>query len=485
MGRKSLKINAILNGVKTILGIIFPLITLPYVTRILQVENLGKINFSYSIVNYFILLAGLGISTYATREGAKLSDNKNQLNDFANEIFTLNLLSTFISYILLIILINLFREFENYKNLIAIQSICILGGTIGVNWIYQIYEDYYYITIRTLFFQILSLILLFTLVKSTEDYIRYAWISVISNVGGNIFNIIYSKKYLNLRIVKKININKHLIPILIIFASNIAVIIYVNSDSTMIGLLCGDKGDYYLGLYSTSVKVYSILKTLVSALTIVALPRLCNYIYNKKIVEYRNNVNKIFYYLLLFLVPTVIGLNVVAKPIIYIIGGEYYLPATTSLHILSFSLVFSVIATFYTNAVLLPFNMEKEVLKATTISAVINLILNLFFIPKFNQNGAALTTLLSEMMVCFILCKQIKSKIEIEIRKNSIISILVGSMSIIIIYKVVNLLKISIVFQGLITITLSIIAYFIIVGLMGNKEFLDILKGIKNISLFK
>lgn len=475
MSKKSLKINMILNGSKTVLGIIFPLITLPYVNRILQVENLGKVNFSYSIVNYFILLSGLGISTYAIREGGKLKNNKEEVDKFVNQMFTINILSTVLSYSILFIFIICSNRLYDYRQLIIIQSFSIIGSTIGVNWIYQIYEDYLYITIRTIAVQIISLVLLFMLVKSNNDYVKYAWISVVANVGANIFNFLYVKKYHNIKITSNIKLKKHLIPILIIFASNIAVTIYVNSDSTMIGYLCGINGDYYLGLYSTSVKVYTILKTLISALILVALPRLSFYIANKKEYEYTKTSTKIFNSMFVFLAPIVLGINIMCNNIIYILGGESYLPATTSLHILSISLIFSILAIYFTNVVLIPFNMERIVLKATIISAIINIILNLVLIPKYNHNGAAISTLISEGVVCFIEWIYVKDRIRIKLNINGLCNILISSLTIIFIYFIITTMNFGVFTECIIIFILSVISYFTTMILLKDEETISLL----------
>ena len=109
MINKSLKINGILNGIRIISTMIFPIVTFPYVSRILQVENLGKVNFAISIISYFLLIATLGISNYAIREGARLRDTKS-INDFASEVFSINVISTLISYIFLIFLLILIPQ---------------------------------------------------------------------------------------------------------------------------------------------------------------------------------------------------------------------------------------------------------------------------------------------------------------------------------------------------------------------------------------
>ena len=189
--KKSLSLNALLNTVKTILGIIFPLITFPYISRVLGVENVGKVNFSSSVVSYFTLIAAFGVSTYAIREGAKIRDNKKEFIDFANQVFTINVLTTVLAYFLLGILIIYSAKIRNYTGLIIILSTAIVFVTIGADWLNTIYEDFGYITVRTLAFQIISLVLMFAFVKESGDYYKYAVITVISSAGGNLCNFFY------------------------------------------------------------------------------------------------------------------------------------------------------------------------------------------------------------------------------------------------------------------------------------------------------
>ena len=259
--KKSLQFNAFISGMQKLLSIIFPLITFPYITRVLQVETVGKINFVTSVISYFILIAGLGINNYAIREGASIRNDKKKIEQFSSEIW---------------------GKLHDYTLLIIIQSFSIIGGTIGINWLYSIYEDYVYITIRTLIFQIISLVLMFLFVKEQHDYYLYTSIVVLANVGSNIFNLIHSRKYLKLKVTKDINLKKHLKPILIIFASTIAITIYVNSDITILGWLCDD---YTVGIYSVSVKVYSILKQVIASIIIVALPRMSSLFKKGEIIK--------------------------------------------------------------------------------------------------------------------------------------------------------------------------------------------------------
>lgn len=194
MKKKSLGLNALLNGIRTVLNTLFPLITFPYISRVLSVENVGKYNFALSVIQYFLLIAALGISTYAVREGTKFRDDKKKFSIFANEIFTINIISTIIAYILLVFTVAAVPKFKDYAVIIAVFSIEILFTTIGTEWIYSIYEEYAYITIRSIIFKVISIILLFLLVKKPDDYIVYAGITVFANAGSNILNFIHAKK---------------------------------------------------------------------------------------------------------------------------------------------------------------------------------------------------------------------------------------------------------------------------------------------------
>ena len=156
MKNKSLGINAFLNGLRSVLNLLFPLITFPYISRVLSVQGIGIYNFSNTYINYFILIAGLGIATYAVREGAKYHNQKKKIEKFASQVFSINIFATIIAYLLLFLSLVIFKNLNNYVTCILIFSLQILFTTLGTEWIYTIYEDYAYITIRSIAFKILS-----------------------------------------------------------------------------------------------------------------------------------------------------------------------------------------------------------------------------------------------------------------------------------------------------------------------------------------
>ena len=161
MKTNRLKVNAVLNVVKTVFSIIFPLITFPYVSRVLMPENIGKVNFGASFVSYFALIASLGIATYAVRECSAKRNNIDELSKTASQIFSINIVTTVIAYAFMLATLLLFRQFDSYRTLIVIQSSAILFTTLGCDWLNSAMEDFAFITIRTISFQVISLILMF------------------------------------------------------------------------------------------------------------------------------------------------------------------------------------------------------------------------------------------------------------------------------------------------------------------------------------
>ena len=462
--RKSLATNVLLNSVKQLCSVFIPLVTIPYISRVLQAENYGKYNFSNSIISYISLLAGLGIQAYAVREGARIREDKNQFNTFASEIFTINILTTIVAYLCLFIA-TFSVKLQPYKELLFIQGLTVLFTTIGTDWINTIYEDFYYITIRYITIQIIMIAAMFAFIHEPGDYIKYALIVSISSAGANIFNIAHVRRYAHVKFRLSPALKNHIAPILILFANQLAVSIYVNSDITLLGLLMDDQS---VGIYSVSSKVYAIIKQLLNAIVIVAVPRLSSLLGQMEETVYEQTCKKIQSGLMTILLPAITGLFMTSQYIIRIIGGIEYEGGTTSLKILSISLFSATLACFYANCILIPFKKDKTLLLTTIAGAATNLLLNFVFIPKLGINGAALTTLIGETVVCVGAYLYSSKLYKISVNKKNIISSLVGCLIIIIICKLVPMLLENWVLIFIVDVFASVFAY--IVCLIGFKN---------------
>lgn len=403
--------NAIFNTVKSAFGIIYPLIAFPYISRVLMTDNVGKVNFSSSIISYFSLIASLGVTTYAVRECLRVRDDREQLGRTAGEILSINLASTAIAYLALIVVLIFAKPLENYRLLICIQSASILFTTLGADWLNTAMEDFEFIALRTVSMQILSLLLMFLFVRKQEDYIIFAIISVVASSGANVVNIFYRRKYCETRPTWKMGIKRHLPPIMLLFSLILSQTIYTNSDMTILGLV---KGDYQVGLYSTSVKIYNLVNTMVASVAWVVMPQLsAGFARN----DYKE-INKLLKYSMDFIlvlgIPCVCGIWIIAPQLIHVIAGEAYAGAALSLRILGAALMCSFISGWIGNMTMLPAGKEKICLWSSIVSAAINVALNFVLIPRWGLNAAAFTTVLSELIGIFIKLPYMDKEIKVD-----------------------------------------------------------------------
>ena len=476
MKNKFIGVNALLNAIKTIFSIIFPLITFPYISRVLGVENIGIYNFSTSVVSYFTLLAGLGINTYAIREGARYRNNKKDISEFCSEVFSVNLISTLISYGILAVCLFFLPSLHDDALIIMILSVSICFTKLGCEWVFNIYEEFGYITIRTILFQILSVILMFVFVKNKHSLIQYALITVLATSGANIINIFARKKFCDIRFCFGRKLEKHLLPILILFANSIAMTIYINSDVTILGLI---SGNYYVGLYSVATKVYTMLKSLLGALIVVSIPRLSSYLGADNKKQYVETSSIILNALITIAVPAMVGTFALSDEIVLILSGREYIAASMALKILSVALVFSIFSWFYTSCVLVVNKQDRSVLKATTLAAVVNIVLNVILIPYFNQNAAALTTALAEFVSAFVCYLYGRKYFHTNFQKNDIISVLMGSLLILLICYLVRLCISNLCVSIAVSVVISMLVYGVVLVLFRNNSLKYILDFVK------
>ena len=465
---KSLGLNAILNSLQSLLNLIFPLITFPYISRTLSVDGVGKYNFANSIVNYFILLAALGISVFAVREGAKLRDNREEFSLFASRIFTINIISTIISYLVLFLVLALSPSLQRYNIAILIFSIQIFFTTLGVDWIYTIFEEYGYITVRNIIFKIISTVLLFIFVRHRDDYLNYIIISVVASTGSYLLNFFHAKKFCDIKLVFNFNWKTYLTPILVIFASTVAIKIYLSSDVTMIGFL---KNEYTVGIYSTATKIYSIVGAMLLAITAVTIPRLAMLMGQKRMVEYNKLLQQLINMILVIILPGIMGLFMISKDVILIIAGEKYLRATVALQITCFAMLGSAMSTVFNQCALMPAKREKKTLISSSASALLNIGLNFILIPIFAEKGAAFTTVLAEftmMTMNFYFSRDItgfvfKNK---QTWKN-IFSAVIGCVGIVLVCRVSSVLP-NMFVRLAVSISCSGVVYAVILLLLRN-----------------
>lgn len=412
--KPSLKINYIMNTVLSLTGIIFPIITFPYVSRVLSPVGIGKYSFAFSFVSYFTMLSQLGIPTYGIRLCAQVRDHKDKLSQTVFELMLINFITAIISYtIFFLLLFNIPRLADN-KLLLMICSLNIFFSALGVEWLYRALEQFSYITIRSLILKIISLIALFIFVRQENDYIIYAAISIFSSVGSNVFNFYNLRKYISFSSIKKPDLKRHLSAILIFFAMSIATTVYTNLDNVMLGFL---STDIEVGYYSAAIKMKTILVSIVTSLGTVLLPRLTYYIKDNNKEEFIKISVKAMEYIFIVGGSFSIFFCIYAQETIIFLSGSEFLKATTPMIIITPTIFLIGLSNLIGMQILVPLGKEKIVLISEIAGAVIDIIINFFFIPEHGASGAAFGTTIAEAIVLLIQIYSIR-KLVFKIGRN-------------------------------------------------------------------
>lgn len=466
MKRKKLGLNAVMNMAKSIMAMLFPLLTFPYVSRVLSVDNIGKVNYASSVVSYFVLFAMLGIPVYATREGARIREDKTKLENFVSEVFTLNVFAAIISTFIFIILVYTADIFCGYKTLLMIYALQIPLSVIGTDWINSIFEDYLYITVRTLLFQLIGLILIFCFVRNQDDYYKYALCLVITSYGAEILNAFYTHKYCRKRIIFDSKIVKHIKPVLILFATNLAALIYTSMDTIMLGMMTTD---YNVGIYTTAAKVYGIFKQLAFAVVIVCLPRFSYIVANESREKYKKMSNVLLKVVFTLALPLATGIFFLSRSIVEVLAGKEFLAAVYPLKLLSVAILFAILAYFVMQLILLPNKMDSVILKATAMAGVFNIVSNYLLIMRYTENAAAFTTVISELIVFIITWLAGRKIIKLELGVRNIISVIVASILMGGILYWIESIKMGPVSTLLVGFMTGTMAYLIILIVMKNE----------------
>lgn len=397
----SLKGNIILNFINTITGIIFPVITFPYASRILLPEGIGAVNFLSSIVNYIVLFTSLGIPMYAVREIAKFRDNIDLRNKITVEITLLSIILCLLGYVVVFILAEFVPRISAESSLFYILSLTILFTGIGVNWFYQGVEDFKFITIRAIIIRSLAAISLFIFVKDKSDLLIYGAITVGSTVGNNLINFIHLRKYIDLAQIKwpQLQIAKHIKPAIHIFVLNVIISIYVNLNSVMLGFMQGDEA---VGLYTAGNKIAHVILSVVASLGVVMIPRCSNLVEAGNMNEFGKVIVKATRLVICLALPSMVGLMLLAYPVIYIFCGDNFINAVPVLYWTAPIILFVGLTNIIGLQALYPQNKENIVIWSTLGGALFNLILNIILIPLYSEVGAAIATFVAELTVLII-----------------------------------------------------------------------------------
>lgn len=404
----SIKKNFIMNTLLTMSSFLFPLITFPYISRVLMPAGTGRINFATSVISYFSMFAQLGIPTYGIRACAKVRDNREELTRTAHELLSINLIMSVISYIALAIALMIVPQFQEERPLIVLISLTIALTSVGMEWLYKAMEQYSYITIRSLIFKAIAIVAMFLLVHEQSDYLIYGGITIFAASASNILNLINAHKYIGFKPVGKYNLRRHLKPVAVFFAMACATTVYTNLDNVMLGIMA-TKDD--VGLYGAAVKIKTVLISVVTSLGTVLLPRASYYIEQGNMEKFRKITAKALNFVMLLATPLTIYFILFAKQGILLLSGELYYGSIVPMQVIMPTLLLIGITNILGIQILVPTGREKIVLYSEIAGAVVDVIINALLIPRMKSTGAAIGTLVAEFVVLVVQYRALKDEV--------------------------------------------------------------------------
>lgn len=405
MKQASIRKNFIMNAVLMVSMMLFPLITFPYASRVLLPEGMGKVSFATGFVNYFIMLAQLGIPTYGIRACAQVRDDRVRLSRTAQELEIINLGTFAIAYLAFLVALMTVPRLRGERALYLVISVGILFSSIGMEWLYKGLEQYTYITVRSVVFQAVALVALFLMVHKRSDYVIYGGITVFAASASSVLNLLSAHRYVSFRKAGVYDFRRHVKPILVFFAMTVATTVYTNLDTVMLGFMTTDAD---VGFYNVAVKVKGILVSLVTSLGTVLLPRASYYFEHGEMEEFRRIAKRAVHFVFLAAVPLMVYFVIFARPTILLLSGRAFVSSVPAMQIIMPTLLLIGVSNITGIQILVPMGQEKVVLHSEVAGAVTDLIFNAALIPYFRAAGAAAGTVAAEAVVLVWQCVAMK-----------------------------------------------------------------------------
>lgn len=449
--------NYLYNVAYKILTLFTPLITTPYISRVLGVENVGIYNYTYSIISYFVLFGILGLTMYGQREIAYVQDDKVKRNKVFWDLFFIRLITMGTSILVFFVYI----QKSEYKIYLFIFLFELIANLFDIAWLYYGMEEFKVITIRNFIIKITGVICIFIFVNDSNDLNIYIWSNVLVLLLGNLSLWINIKRFIGKPIFEVTSIKKHFIPIIILFLPQCIDSVYMIMDKIMIGNMSTIT---QVGLYSQADKIIKMAVTVVTSMGLVMSPRIAASFANGDKDEIKSYLHKSFEFIFIIAIPIMFGIAAIANNFVGWFFGDGYGEVIDLIKYLAPTILFLGINSVIGWQYLLSVKREKEFIFSVSIGAICNIILNIMLINKFEAKGAVAASLISMAIMSLINFIFIRKEISFKYLFSKIYKPLISSIIMYIGVRLVgNYLEIafiSTVLQVIIGISLYIVVLF-------------------------
>ncbi len=482
MNKKSVAKNYIFNLINQFLSILLPLITTPYVARILGSNNLGIYSYTLSITTYFVLLGNLGVTLYGQKEIAYVQDNEYKRTKTFLEIFIMKLITSLLSILIFYILFVTYGKYKIYYSILIIE---LIANMIDITWLFQGMEEFKKTVTKNIIIKIFSILLIFIFIKKPSDLNSYFWIYVLSNLLGSLSLWTYIKRILIKIDLRTLNPFKHIKPCIILFIPQVAVSIYTILDKTMIGLLANDISQ--VAYYEQSQKIIKVGLVIITSFGAVMLPRISNYFAKNDNKRIKDSLTKSFSFVTMLSIPMLFGFIAVAKSLIPLFLGDEFNKSIILLQMISPILLFVSLTNVIGQQFLLPVKREKQYTISIVVGAITNACLNFILIGFYGALGATIASVIAEFMIFIIMLYYTKKDFDYKMVFVNIGKYLVFSLIMFLLCKTIEFIIKPSLTCLLLQIVLGGFTYFILLYISNDQiikifinKFVKIIRGNKN-----
>lgn len=430
--------NYIYNSMYQVISIIVPIITIPYVSRILGVKGLGIYGYTYSVAQFFYILGMFGISSYGSRQIAYIRNDKNKTTTEFWNIWILQCI-TGITSLLIFMIIIVYLDMLNYKQAFLLQIPLILNSILDITWIFVGMEDFKKTVTRSISIRIIGLFLIFMFIKETTDVYLYIIVNSIVTLLGSLTLWIFVKQYVGKLEFKNIKLKNHIKGAFYMLIPQLSVQVYTSLDKTLVGTLSNVN---QVGYYDQSQKIARIALAIVTSLSVILMPRIANMHAKNELKRLEEYITKSVNFTLassIFIMSTIIGISKNFVPWFF---GKQFDVIIPYMMITSLIILFISLGGVFANQYTLPTSKNKEYIIPLLLASIINVTLNVILVPKFEALGGVIAIVITEFIVCMLRIILVRKYLDIKtIFRHTYVYYIAGFTSAISVYFLGNFIK--------------------------------------------
>ncbi|MDB5116119.1 MAG: hypothetical protein JWQ79_1611 [Mucilaginibacter sp.] len=389
--------NYFYNLLLTLANLLFPILSFPYVSRVLGPEGIGKVQFAFSFSQYFAMIAGFGIPIYGMKEIARYKNDREGRSRIFSELLSIYILTSICLSVLYLATIYIFPYFTVNRDMYLAAMAMVLLGCSYIEWVYTGMEEFKSIALRSVLFKLIGLALMFVFVRTTADYKIYLYIMMFSFLGNNILSIFLLRSKVQF-MFSGLQLQRHIKPLLFIFGTTL-VAVMADIDTVLLGFLSNNKA---VGLYTAAVKLSRISIPIVTSMGVILMPKTAKYFADGDMDNVQDTLNQTFRFIVFFGVPIAFGLALLAPEFIALFSGHQFLEATNSMRLLSLLPLIMGFSHFFLFMILVPSGRNREMFVAEVGGLIVSLVLNFVLIPILQQAGSSIADICSETVVTLI-----------------------------------------------------------------------------------